>query len=259
MTFDNLILTKEDGIGILSINRPEVSNALNSKLLDELNQAIQQITQDPEIKVCILTGEGKAFVAGADIREMANLSPLQGREFAHKGNQIFSALEEMEKPVIAAINGYALGGGCELALACDFRLASEKAKLGQPEVGLGITPGFGGTQRLARAIGPARAKELIYTGKIITSQEALALGLVNHVYPAESLLEEAKKMAKEIANKAPYAVSLCKKAINQGLEIDLKRGLELEADLFGLCFATQDQKEGMRAFLEKRKADFQGE
>ncbi|AZR74058.1 crotonase [Anoxybacter fermentans] len=259
MTFVNLNLTKEDGIGILTINRPEALNALNRELLNELKEAIAQIKDDPEIKVCIITGEGKAFVAGADIGEMVEFNAVEGREFGRLGNSVFNALEEMEKPVIAAINGYALGGGCELALACDIRLASEKAKLGQPEVGLGITPGFGGTQRLVRAIGPAKAKELIFTGKIIDANEAHAIGLVNHVYPAESLLEEAKKMAREIANKAPFAVKLCKRAINEGMEMDLKRGLEMEADLFGLCFATEDQKEGMRAFLEKRKAEFKGE
>lgn len=259
MPFNNLHLTKEDGIGILTINRPQAMNALNSELLAELGKAIAEVQYDPEVRVCVITGEGKAFVAGADIAEMAEMSALEGREFARLGNAVFTSIEELEKPVIAAINGFALGGGCELALSCDIRLASEKAKLGQPEVGLGITPGFGGTQRLARAIGPAKAKELIYTGKMIGAEEALSIGLVNHVYPVETLLEEAKKLAKEIAMKAPVAVQFCKRAINEGLETDLHHGLEIESDLFGLCFSTADQKEGMEAFLNKRPAQFKGE
>lgn len=260
MEFNNLILAKEDGIFILTLNRPKALNALNSEIMAELKQAIELIKRDAQCKVCILTGQGnKAFVAGADIAEMAEMNAVQGREFAQLGNQVFSALEELEKPVIAAINGYALGGGLELALACDLRLAAEGAKLGQVEVSLGITPGFGGTQRLARTIGAGKAKELIYTAKIIGSQEALACGLINHVYPQENLLAEAKKLAIEIADKAPLAIGYSKQAINQGLEMDLKRGLDLEANLFGLCFATKDQKEGMRAFLEKQQVKFIGE
>lgn len=259
MEFKNLILAKEDGIFILTLNRPKALNALNSEVMAELKQAIDLIKRDGQCKVCILTGQGKAFVAGADIAEMAEMNAVQGREFAQLGNQVFSALEELEKPVIAVINGYALGGGLELALACDLRLAAEGAKLGQVEVSLGITPGFGGTQRLARTIGAGKAKELIYTAKIIGSQEALTCGLINQVYPQENLLAEAKKLAIEIADKAPLAIGYSKQAINQGLEMDLKRGLELEANLFGLCFATKDQKEGMRAFLEKRQVKFIGE
>lgn len=259
MEFKNLILAKEDGVFILTLNRPKALNALNSEVMAELKQAIELIKRDAQCQVCILTGQGKAFVAGADIAEMAEMNAVQGREFAQLGNQVFSALEELEKPVIAAINGYALGGGLELALACDLRLAAEGAKLGQVEVSLGITPGFGGTQRLARTIGAGKAKELIYTAKIIGSQEALTCGLINHVYPQENLLAEAKKLAIEIADKAPLAIGYSKQAINQGLEMDLKRGLDLEANLFGLCFATKDQKEGMRAFLEKRQVKFIGE
>lgn len=259
MEFNNLVLTKEDRISILTLQRPQALNALNSEVLVELKQAIQMIREDAECQVCILTGHGKAFVAGADIAEMAEMNTVQAREFAHLGNQVFSAIEELEKPVIAAINGYALGGGIELALACDLRLAAEQAKLGQVEVTLGITPGFGGTQRLARTIGAGKAKELIYTAKIVNSQEALACGLINHVYPGENLLAEAKKLAVQIADQAPLAIGYCKQAINRGLEMDLDRGLELEANLFGLCFATVDQKEGMQAFLEKRKAEFIGE
>lgn len=259
MEFKNLILAKEDEVFILTLNRPKALNALNSEVMAELKQAIELIKKDTQCQVCILTGQGKAFVAGADIAEMAEMNAVQGREFAQLGNQVFSALEELEKPVIAAINGYALGGGLELALACDLRLAAEGAKLGQVEVSLGITPGFGGTQRLARTIGAGKAKELIYTAKIIGSQEALTCGLINHVYPQENLLAEAKKLAIEIADKAPLAIGYSKQAINQGLEMDLKRGLDLEANLFGLCFATKDQKEGMRAFLEKRQVKFIGE
>ncbi len=259
MSFTHLVLTKEDGIGIITINRPKAMNALNTEVLSELGEAVAEFRYDSEVNVCIITGEGKAFVAGADIAEMAELDAVSGREFGRFGNSVFTSIEEMEKPVIAAINGFALGGGCELALACDIRLASEKAKFGQPEVGLGITPGFGGTQRLVRAVGPNKAKELIFTGKMINAMEAHAMGLVNHVYPVDSLMEEAKKMAKEIASKAPLAIQFCKRAINEGIEMDLKRGLEMESNLFGLCFSTEDQKEGMGAFLEKRKADFKGE
>lgn len=258
MTWTYHKLEKEDGVGILTISRPQALNALHTDLLIEMHKVLAGIHYDEEIRVLIITGEGKAFVAGADISEMAGMSSLDAREFALLGSSVFSTIEEMEKPVIAAVNGFALGGGCELALACDIRLASEKAKLGQPEVGLGITPGFGGTQRLMRIIGPAKAKELIYTGKTIDAQEALNIGLVNHVYPVEALMEEAKKMAKEIAAKAPAAVHFCKRAMNDGYEMDLQRGLQLEADLFALCFSTADQSEGMQAFLEKRKTDFKG-
>lgn len=251
-------IEKENGIGVLTINRPQALNALNTDLLVEMHKVLAEIHYDDEIKALIITGEGKSFVAGADISEMADMEPLDARKFALLGNSVFTTIEEMEKPVIAAINGFALGGGCELALACDIRLASEKAKLGQPEVGLGITPGFGGTQRLMRIVGPAKAKELIFTGRTIDAQEALSIGLVNHVYPVDALLVEAKNMAREIAAKAPVAVQFCKRAMNEGFEMDLQRGLQLEADLFALCFSTHDQSEGMGAFCEKRKAEFQG-
>lgn len=259
MPFENLIVKQIDGIAIITINRPQAMNALNSELLAELGQLIKEIELDSDIKVVIITGSGKSFVAGADIAEMVAKSAVQGREFARLGNAVFTALEEMEKPVIAVINGYALGGGCELALACDIRLASERAKLGQPEVSLGITPGFGGTQRLAKTVGVAKAKELIFTGRMIDSKEAQAIGLVNQVYPPEILMDEAEKMAREITAKGPIAISYAKRAINEGLNLDLKRGLELESQLFGLCFSTYDQKEGMTAFLNKRQAEFKGE
>lgn len=218
-----------------------------------------QISADRTIKALIITGAGeKAFVAGADIAYMENLNAIQGREFGALGQTVFSAIEDLPMPVIAAVNGFALGGGCELAMACDIRLASEKARFGQPEVSLGITPGFGGTQRLARLIGAGPAKELIYSGMNIDAHEAYRLGLVNHIYAADSLMEEARKLAQKIINNAPLAVSLCKASINKGLQTDINTAMAIEADVFGLCFSTRDQKEGMNAFINKRKADFTG-
>ena len=258
MAFVNLTISPDTGVGIITINRPESMNALNAEVLAELRENVELVAKDERIKVCIITGEGKAFVAGADIAQMAKMTPAQALEFAGLGSGVFSSIENMGKPVIAAINGFALGGGCELALACDIRLASEKAKLGQPEVGLGITPGFGGTQRLVRAIGPAKAKELIFTGKIIPANEAHAIGLVNHVYPVETLMDEALKLASEIATKAPIALMYSKRAINEGIETDLQSGLELEKNLFSQCFTTSDQKEGMEAFLAKRPPEYKG-
>ncbi len=258
MDYKTLKLKKEGKVGILSVNRPEALNAINSEVLAELDCILEGIQQDPEIHVLILTGEGRSFVAGADIAEMSTLDALAGRRFGAHGLRVFRKLELLEKPVIAAVNGFALGGGCELAMACDIRLASSKAKFGQPEVGLGITPGFAGTQRLPRLVGAAVAKELIFTGKIIGAEEALRIGLVNHVYEPEELLSEAMKLAEEIASKAPIAVRHAKSAINFGLETDLSTGMEMERNLFGLCFATEDQKEGMAAFLEKRPPDYKG-
>lgn len=258
MDYKTLKLKKEGKVGILSVNRPEALNAINSEVLAELDCILEGIQQDPEIHVLILTGEGRSFVAGADIAEMSTLDALAGRRFGAHGLRVFRKLELLEKPVIAAVNGFALGGGCELAMACDIRLASSKAKFGQPEVGLGITPGFAGTQRLPRLVGAAAAKELIFTGKIIGAEEALRIGLVNHVYEPEELLSEAMKLAEEIASKAPIAVRHAKSAINFGLETDLSTGMEMERNLFGLCFATEDQKEGMAAFLEKRPPDYKG-
>ena len=209
-----------------------------------------------ETKVIVLTGAGKAFVAGADISEMSPLSAAEGYAFGKLGMDVFMQVERNSKPVIAAVNGFALGGGCELSLSCDIRLASTKAKLGQPEVGLGITPGFGGTQRLIRAVGPGMAKELIYTANIINAEEALRIGLVNHIYEPEELLDQAIKLAKTIASKAKLAVKYAKSAINNGIQADIETGMEIERTSFGLCFATEDQKEGMKAFLEKRNPEF---
>lgn len=256
MNLSSLLFNKEGNIGILSINRPDALNALNSLVLDELNQAIEIIEKDPDIHVLILTGEGRAFVAGADISEMKLMNPVEARTFAEKGISIFRKIELMEKPVIAAINGFALGGGCELSMCADIRIASEKAKFGQPEVGLGITPGFAGTQRLSRLVGTGRAKELIFTCDIIGAEEAHRIGLVNKVVLQEELMNTAMEMANKIASKSQLAVRYSKAAINRGVETDLDTGMSIEKDLFGLCFATEDQKEGMDAFLNKRKPEY---
>ncbi len=251
-------LSKVERVAIVHFNRPEALNALNSETLIELDGVIEEIAIDPEIDVMILTGEGKAYVAGADIAEMQRLTAEEGRKFGILGQKVFRKLELMEKPTIAAINGFALGGGCELAMSCDIRLASDKAKFGQPEVGLGITPGFSGTQRLTRIIGMSRAKEWIFTGDVYDASEAERVGLVSRVTPHEALMEEALKMAGKIGSRAPLAVKYAKIAINRGSEVDMDTAVQIEADLFGLCFATHDQKEGMTAFLEKRKPNFQG-
>lgn len=256
MKFNNLLLKKEDNICVLSINRPNVLNALSTEVLEELKEAIEVIEKDEEIYVLIITGEGKAFVAGADISEMKDKNSQESRIFANLGIEVFRKIELMEKPVIAAVNGFALGGGCELAMSCDIRIAGEKAKFGQPEVGLGITPGFAGTQRLSRLVGVAKAKELIFTGDMINASEAEKIGLVNRVVPQEEVLNESIKIAQKIASKGQIAVRYSKTAINRGIETDIETGMAIEKDLFGLCFATKDQKEGMNAFLEKRSPEF---
>lgn len=259
MEFNTLLLEKEGNIALLTINRPKALNALNPEVLKELAQAVDVISADDEIFVVILKGAGeKAFVAGADITAMQNMNAIEARTFAMLGQDAFKKLEYMNKPVIAAINGFALGGGCELAMACDIRVASEKSKFGQPEAGLGVTPGFAGTQRLPRLVGKGRAKELIYTCDIIGAADAHRIGLVNHVVPEDQLLDFCKAMAGRIASKGQVAVRLCKAAIDQGLEMDVDKGMAYEAEIFGLCFATADQKEGMTAFVEKRKASFTG-
>ncbi|TYO95256.1 enoyl-CoA hydratase [Geothermobacter ehrlichii] len=250
-------LRKENRLGIVTINRPKALNALNTQVLAELEQTLREIAVDDKIGVIIITGAGeKAFVAGADIVEMQNKSAEAASDFARKGQNIFRLIQDLPQPTIAAVNGFALGGGCELAMACDLRLASENARFGQPEVNLGIIPGFGGTQRLPRLIGRARAMELILTGRTIKAEEALELGLVNKVVPSSELLNEAVELAKTILVKGPEAVRRAKSAVNKGLEIDTNTGCELEATLFGLCFAGKEQKEGMAAFLEKRTANF---
>jgi enoyl-CoA hydratase len=259
MSYENLLIETQDGIATITINRPQVLNALNTATLKELKSAFCELNGDPAVKVIILTGTGKAFVAGADISEMKPLTAAQGREFGLLGQTVFTSIENLSKPVIAAVNGFALGGGTELALSCDLIYASERAKFGQPEVGLGVTPGFGGTQRLPRRVGMAMAKELIFTGKLINGTEAKAIGLANKVLPPEELMEAVMGLAKEIASKGQVSVKLCKAAINRGMDVDINSALTIEADAFGLCFASKDQKEGMAAFLEKRKPEFIGE
>ena len=252
----HILLEKKDHVAIATVNRPKALNALNSEVLNDLNTLLDEIAADPEIRVLVLTGSGeKAFVAGADIGEMSTLTKAEGEAFGKKGNDVFRKLETLPIPAIAAVNGYALGGGCELAMACDIRLCSDTAVFGQPETGLGITPGFGGTQRLARLVGPGMAKQLIYSARNIKADEALRIGLVNAVYPLEELRPAAEKLAETIAKNAPIAVRACKKAINEGLEMPMDEAVALEEKLFGSCFETADQKEGMQAFLEKRRHD----
>lgn len=253
-----IIIQKDNHTATVIINEPKTLNALNSKLLQELNTAFDALANDKEIRVIILTGADRAFVAGANIQEMAAMNYEQAKIFGAKGASVFRKIESCPKPVIAAINGFALGGGCELALACDIRIASEKAKFGQPEVGLGITPGFSGTQRLARLVGFAKAKELIFTGKVIAADEAKAIGLVNQVVAPESLMDEAKAMASVIAKQALVAVQKSKKAINDGWDLSIQEGIDLEVELFAQCFDTEDQKNGMNAFLKKEKVEFEG-
>lgn len=256
MEFKNLSLTKEDKVAVLTMNRPNVLNALNTEVINELGSAIELLEKDDSVYVVILTGAGKAFVAGADIAEMKDKTIQEARHFSQLGSQVFRKIELMSKPVIAAVNGYALGGGCELSMACDIIIASENAKFGQPEVGLGIIPGFAGTQRLSRIVGAKKAKELILTGRTIGAEEAERIGLVNKVVPQDQLLSSALEMAGSIASKGQIAVRYAKSAINRGLDTDMEKGNDIEADLFALCFANEDQKEGMAAFLEKRKAEF---
>ena len=245
----------EGQIGIITINRPKALNALNSAVLDELDKTLDAVDQEA-IRCLILTGAGeKSFVAGADIGEMSTLTPEEGEAFGKKGNDVFRKLETFPIPVIAAVNGFALGGGCEISMSCDIRICSENAVFGQPEVGLGITPGFGGTQRLARIVGTGKAKEMIYGARNIKAEEAYRIGLVNNVYPAEELMPAAKKLASTIARNAPIAVRNCKRAINEGIQVDMDQAIVIEEKLFGSCFETCDQKEGMNAFLEKRKVD----
>ena len=245
----------EGQIGIITINRPKALNALNSAVLDELDKTLDAVDQEA-IRCLILTGAGeKSFVAGADIGEMSTLTKAEGESFGKKGNDVFRKLETFPIPVIAAVNGFALGGGCEISMSCDIRICSENAVFGQPEVGLGITPGFGGTQRLARIVGTGKAKEMIYGARNIKAEEAYRIGLVNNVYPAEELMPAAKKLASTIARNAPIAVRNCKRAINEGIQVDMDQAIVIEEKLFGSCFETYDQKEGMNAFLEKRKVD----
>lgn len=246
---------QEGFVGIVTINRPKALNALNSKVLEELEATFDQVNLETT-RALIITGSGtKSFVAGADIAEMSTLTKAEGEAFGKKGNDVFRKIETFPIPVIGAINGFALGGGCEISMSCDIRICSENAVFGQPEVGLGITPGFGGTQRLARIIGVGKAKEMIYSAKNIKADEAYRIGLVNDVYPQEELMEMAKKLANKIAKNAPIAVRACKAAINEGLDVDMDKAIVVEEKAFGSCFETEDQREGMNAFLEKRKVE----
>lgn len=259
MSYENILYDKKDGIATITFNRPKVLNALNRKTVEELQSALLELRDDVGVRVIILTGAGeKAFVAGADIGELAQQTPVGGKEFSLFGQSVFHLLETIGKPSICAINGFALGGGCELALSCSIRIASKTARLGQPEVKLGILPGYGGSQRLARLCGKGMAHELCLTGEMISAEEALRIGLVNHIYEPAELLPAAQAMAKKIIANAPLAVKFTMEAIERGVEIPLEEGLFLEATLFGVACATEDMREGTKAFLEKRAAAFKG-
>src|SRR5580700_9553034 len=259
MAYDNLLFEVKDQIARLTLNRPQVLNALNRKTLDELDDCLKAVRSDNAIRVLIVTGAGeKAFIAGADINELSQHTPVSGQEFTVHGQEIIHRFETLGKPSIAAINGFALGGGCELALGCSMRIASKNAKLGQPETKLGLLPGFGGSQRLSRLCGKGVAHELILTGDMITAEEALRIGLVNRVVELAELIPTAEAIAKKIIANAPLAVKYAMEAIEHGMDMTLEEGLFLEATLFGVCCSTEDMREGTRAFLEKRPAKFQG-
>jgi len=253
MAYSNLKIGRQQRTAIITLNRPDALNALNSGTFDELSDALGKLDGDESVSAIVITGEGKAFVAGADIAELKSMDAFQARAFSLKGQRVFDQIESLSKPVIAAVNGFCLGGGCELAMACDIRVASEKAKFGQPEVNLGTTPGFAGTQRLPRLVGEGRAKELLMTGEIIDARTAHQIGLANRVVPAEELMNAVMELAGQIEAKGPVAVSLVKSVVHKGLQVDLASGSAMENDAFGLCFASGQAPEGMAAFLEKRK------
>ncbi len=260
MSYETILFSKEDAVAMIKFNRPKALNAINVDVIREVNDALDEIEQDPSVKVLVLTGEGgKAFVAGADISHMVNLSPIQAREFSRAGQEMLFRLESLSIPVIACVNGFALGGGTEIAMACDFIYAAEKAKFGQPEITLGIIPGFGGTQRLSRLVGKAMAKELCMTGVMIGAAEAKEVGLVNRVFPDDTLWDETLKAARKIASMGKVSLKAVKDSIERGYDVDLRDGCYMESDAFGLCMASPDGKEGMSAFLEKRKPEFKGE
>ena len=258
MSYNTIEVKISNGIATLTFNRPKVLNALNLEVIVEFGKAISELKEPPEVRVLVLTGAERAFVAGADISVLEGLDPLGAKQFAQEGQSVLFALEALDIPVIACVNGFALGGGCEIAMACDFVYASEEAKLGQPEINLGLVPGFGGTQRLARLVGKGRAKELCMTGRIITAQEAFHMGLVTRVFPGDTLMEETMKIATAIAKKGAVALRAMKHVIDNGFDVDLRNGCALEADAFSVCFASPDQKEGTAAFLEKRPPKFTG-
>lgn len=259
MEYENLIIERDGPVAVLKINRPEALNALNEQTLRDLMHAVDELEIDLDINVVILTGEGKAFIAGADIKHMSNLTPLQAKLFAEYGHNLLNKIEASRLPYIAAVNGYALGGGCEVMMGCDIAIASTKAKLGQPEINLGISPGFGGTQRLTRHIGRMRAKELLLTGDTISAEEAYSLGLVNKVVEPDQLMEQAMELANKIASKSAVQVSFIKALVNKGADVDLATANYLEISYFSSSFSTHDQKEGMKAFIEKRKPNFRNE
>jgi len=258
-TFENLLYEKKNSIAYVTINRPKVLNALNMATMEELHTVFHTIKADDSIRVVIFTGAGeKAFIAGADINELSRHNAVEGKAYTHKGQSVLNLMENLGKPVIACINGFALGGGCEIAMACTMRLASDNAKLGQPEVKLGIIPGYGGTQRLPRLVGKGNAMQLVLAGEMITAQEAHRIGLVNEIVAQAELIPRAESIAQKIIANAPLAVQYAMEAVNKGMEMTLQEGLYLEATLFGVCCATEDKAEGTKAFLEKRAAKFTG-
>ena len=260
MSYETIISEMEENIAIIRFNRPKVLNAINPKVVEEMKDALEKVAANKAIKVLILTGEGdKAFVAGADIAAMRDFTPLEGRAFSRQGQDVLFQLEALAIPVIACVNGFALGGGIEIAMACDFIYAADSAKFGQPEITLGIIPGFGGTQRLSRLVGKSMAKELCMTGVMINAHVAREIGLVNKVFPREALWEETMKVAKLLASKGRVSIRAVKDTINRGCDQDLRTGCYMESDAFGICMASEDAREGMGAFLEKRKAEFKGE
>lgn len=254
--YNNVLYRIEDNIAFITLNRPKALNALNTETLKELDAAVSAAGNDENVKAVVITGEGRAFVAGADISQMRDLTVQEGRDMTLLGQEVFTRIENLDKPVIAAVNGFALGGGCELAMACDIRIASDKAKFGQPEVNLGIIPGYGGTQRLPRLVGKGRAKYLIFTGEMISAEEAFRIGLADKVVPAEELMDSVVSLAKVIMSKAPISIKMAKHAINNGMNVDLKSGIAYEAEAYTTTFSTEDRIEGMSAFLEKRPAVF---
>jgi len=259
MNYENVLFEIRDGVGVMTFNRPKVLNALNPATLDEVADVMARAAREDAIRVLVFTGAGdKAFVAGADINEFLGFTPLSALLFAEKGHRISLGIEQLPKPVIACVNGFALGGGCEIAMSCDFIYASDKARFGQPEVNLGLIPGFGGTQRLSRLVGRAKAKEMCMTGEMIDAQQAKDLGLVAKVFPADQLFDETMKVARTLASKSMAVLNSIKKVINSGLDMDLKNACVLEAQAFGVCFGTEDMREGVSAFLEKRKPQFKG-
>ena len=259
MSYENILFEVQDRVGILTFNRPKALNALDPKTLDEVNDVLDQIGARDDVRVLVLTGAGdKAFVAGADITEFPKMNPMQARAFAEKGHEIFFKIEKLPIPVIACINGFALGGGCEIAMSCDFIYASEKARFGQPEINLGIIPGFGGTQRLSRLVGRAKAKEICMTGDVLDAATAKEIGLVARVFPADALVPETLKVAGSLARKSASALRSIKRVVDAGFPLDLRTGCALEAEAFGVIFAGMDMKEGVSAFLEKRKPEFKG-